>query len=396
MTHPKVFVVGMGAISSIGNSPEEMLNSLIREQHGLSPVKHFTPNFPFTPLVGEVAWSNTELAHRLQLPDTRTYSRTYLLGLWAARQAIQGISNNQLAQAAFLSSSTVGGMDQSEKLFFQKTREGREVTSETIQGHDCGAATEEIARQLGINGLVTTINTACSSSANAIMLGARMICAGETDLVIAGGADSLAEFTLQGFRTLMLVSESYCKPFDAARNGLNLGEGAAFLVLCSEKFLSEYTPVAELRGWANANDANHATASSPEGNGAQASIRQALKKASLQPEEIDYINVHGTATENNDRTEGAAMAAVFSTVPPFSSTKSFTGHTLAASGALEAVISCLSLQSGYTFASLHFTTPMEATPLVPIQKSARTNPVSILSNSFGFGGNCSSLIFRKI
>src|SRR5690606_8400871 len=190
----------------------------------------------------------------------------------------------------------------------------------------------------------TTISTACSSSANSIMMAAQMIEDGLLRCAVAGGTDALSRFTLNGFNTLMIVDKELCQPFDKHRRGLNLGEGAAYLLIMSEALADELQlqKIAFVSGYANANDAYHQTASSPEGAGNQLAMRNALVRAGLQPEDISYINAHGTGTPNNDSAECAAIQNVFETAcPPFSSTKSYTGHTLAASGAVEAVFSTL-------------------------------------------------------
>jgi len=230
------------------------------------------------------------------------------------------------------------------------------------------------------------------------MLGARMIKAGKLDRVVVGGTDCLSKFTINGFKTLMILSETDCRPFDANRTGLNLGEAAAFLVLESDKCVKKENKkvLGYVSGWANANDAFHQTASSKDGEGATLAMQKALKVAGLKPEDIDYINAHGTATENNDASESAAISRVFKdSVPSVSSTKAYTGHTLAAAAAIEAVYSVLALQNSTVFPNLNFETPIEETTIVPETEVIIKDINHVLSNSFGFGGNCSTLIFSK-
>lgn len=397
MIRKKVWIAGAGIISALGNSLSETFHALVQQQTGIRPLANFGVHFPETPLAGEVRLSNAELVHFLDLTPSKPYSRTFLLGLYAARQATEaaGFSHTEYQQACFISATSVGGMDQTEHFMKAYNKNPASGRISVIGQHDCGASSETIARKLGIHGFTTTINTACSSSANAIMLGARMIQAGQTDLVIAGGTDALCAFTLHGFKSLMLLSDTYNKPFDQSRNGLNLGEGAAYLVLCSEKILGNRKPLAVLSGWGNANDAYHQTASSPEGRGAQLAMQKALTKANIEAASVDYINAHGTATPNNDLAESMALKTLFTTVPPFSSTKPFTGHTLAAAGSIEAVISCLALQHQTTFSNLNFTAPMEETGFIPEIHPSQRSLEYILSNSFGFGGNCSALVFKN-
>ncbi|MGB3150921.1 MAG: beta-ketoacyl-[acyl-carrier-protein] synthase family protein, partial [Maribacter sp.] len=268
-----------------------------------------------------------------------------------------------------------------------------------INALHAGDSTQKIADAIGLQeSFVTTISTACSSAANAIMLGARMIKSGELDRVIVGGSDSLSKFTINGFKTLMILSDTYNTPFDENRKGLNLGEAAAFLVLESDKIVSKENRkvLAYLKGYGNANDAYHQTASSENGDGAVSAMEKAFKVAGLSPKDIDYINAHGTATPNNDLSEGRALQRVFGDkVPDFSSTKAFTGHTLAAAGGIEAVYSILALQHNVVYPNLNFNTPMKEFNLVPQSKLKHKEIHTVLSNSFGFGGNCSTLIFSK-
>jgi 3-oxoacyl-[acyl-carrier-protein] synthase-1 len=218
--------------------------------------------------------------------------------------------------------------------------------------------------------------------------------------VVAGGTDAVTKFTLNGFNTLMILDKQPCRPFDENRAGLTLGEGAAFVVLESEESVKagNKTILAEVAGYGNANDAYHQTASSPEGTGAFLAMSKALKLSGLPADRIDYVNVHGTGTQNNDLSEGIAMQKIFGNeMPPFSSTKPYTGHTLGAAGAIEAVISVLSILHGTLFPNLGFETPMKELKLVPVTKLMEGMEVhNILSNSFGFGGNNSTLILSKV
>lgn len=393
----KVFIIGGGIIAAPGESLSEVAETLKSGIGSINRLKHFDSGLSNVPLVGEVKKTNQELADALGLSFLETYSRTMLLGLWAAKQAVESASLNKehLKKACFISANTVGGMDQTERFIQDYFRDTSSTDITSISQHHCGASAEFISRFLGIEGFVTTINTACSSSANSIMLAARMILAGEADMAIAGGADALCGFTLNGFQSLMLVSAEPCKPFDQNRNGLNLGEGAGYIVLCSDKLVKGFKPMGELAGWANANDAYHQTASSPEGRGASLAMKKAMQKAGVLPGEIDYINAHGTATPNNDLAEAAAIHSLFSSVPDFSSTKPFTGHTLGAAGAIEAIISLLAIRENTVFANLNYLMPMDDIPIKPVTVTLNKKINTVLSNSFGFGGNCSSLVFKR-
>jgi 3-oxoacyl-[acyl-carrier-protein] synthase-1 len=189
---------------------------------------------------------------------------------------------------------------------------------------------------------VSTVSTACSSSANSILFAARLIRQGILDVAIAGGADALTRFTLNGFNTLMILDREPCRPFDAKRNGLNLGEGAGYVVLASERVAASAPKTyGRLSGYCNANDAYHQTASSPEGTGASLAMQGALKKSNLDPADIGYINLHGTGTQNNDLSEGMAVQKIFAPYyPPMSSTKAFTGIRLAPAAAWKPYSPC--------------------------------------------------------
>ena len=232
------------------------------------------------------------------------------------------------------------------------------------------------------------------------MLAARLIEQNKLDCVLVGGTDALTNFTVKGFRSLMIYDSRWCKPFDEDRNGLNLGEGAAFLVLENEKSIdkTKKNPHGIISGWHNAADAFHQTASSADGKGATIAMENAIKKAGLSPYKINYINAHGTGTKNNDLAESIAIKNVFGkNIPPFSSTKSFTGHTLAAAGAIESVFSVLAIKNNLILPNLNFTNAISETKLIPqIKIKKNENVKTVLSNSFGFGGNNTSLVFSKI
>lgn len=396
----KVYITGIGAISAIGNNIQENFNSLINKKSGIGEVLFLDTIYKNEIPVAEVKISDTELKKQLQISEKDAYTRTALLGITAVKEALKnsGISDINSSKTGIISATTVAGMASSEKFYddFLNT----DLYNDFIKTHEAADSTEKIADYFGIKEFMTTISTACSSSTNAILTGVRLIKNGFLDRVIAGGTDALSKFTLNGFNTLMILDKEPCKSFDNERKGLNLGEAAAFLVLESEDVVKKEnkTALAELSGYANANDAFHQTASSPEGYGASLAMQEALKKANLKPEDIDYINVHGTGTANNDLSEGRAMLKVFNNnVPKFSSTKGYTGHTLAAAGSLESVFSILSLKNKVIFPNLRFKNPMQEFDLIPENKLLQNqNLKHIMSNSFGFGGNGTVLIISEI
>lgn len=389
----------MGIISAIGNTLEENMTSLLSSTSGIGILSHIKSKQASLIKVGEVKRSNQELITQLQIPNENNFTRTALLGLAAAKEAVVNsrIFNIDDCRTGFISATSVGGMDKTE-LYFKEFKKFPE-TQKYIASHHAGDSTQKIADALGITGYVTTISTACSSAANAIMLGARLIKLGKLDRVIVGGTDALSKFTINGFQTLMILSDEACAPFDLNRKGLNLGEAAAYIVLESADVVKKQNKkvLAYLSGYGNANDAFHQTASSETGEGAFLAMQKALNLANLEPSQIDYINAHGTATQNNDVSESVAIKRIFGEyVPDFSSTKAFTGHTLAAAGAIEAVFSILALQEQIVFPNLNFKTKIPETGLTPVVTLQHKTIEHVLSNSFGFGGNCSTLIFSKV
>ena len=391
----QVFIAGIGAISAIGNNIAESLHALEHGKAGMGEMNYLQSvhhkSFP----VAEVKATMHELGTMANLPSG--LPRTALLGMIAAREAWEdaAIPNDNSLRIGFVSANTVGGMDRTECYYSNDHGRLRD-----LRYHECGSVTELVAEKLGATHHITTISTACSSSANAIFYGARLIKNGYADIVIAGGADALTRFTLNGFNTLMILDKEYCRPFDENRKGLNLGEGAGYLVLVSENVAKSMNklPLATLSGYCNANDAYHQTASSPGGTGSYLAMKGALEKSGLNSADIDYINLHGTGTSNNDLAEGTAIQRLFGeNVPPVSSTKSFTGHTLGASGSLEAVFSVLALREGLIYPNLRFETGMKELSFRPVSSLQKNQPLKhVMSNSFGFGGNCSSLIFSAL
>ncbi len=393
-----IFVTGMGCISAIGDNVPECLSALKNGQTGIRPIEILQTKHKDTFKVGEIKHTNEELLEILGLSASEMpeFTRTTLLGLIAAQEAMidAGIKPGDADfKTALISATTVGGMDKTELKYGNPDAE-----IDFVHTHPSGDSTDKICNYLGISGYRTTISTACSSGANAIIHGIRLINNGIVDRAIVGGTDALSKFTLNGFNSLMIFDKKQCKPFDNNRNGLNLGEAGAFIVIESEKSVNsrQKKPICSVAGYANANDAYHQTASSPEGEGAYLAMREAMKEGGIKPSQIDYINVHGTGTENNDLSEGVAIQRLFGDeVPKFSSTKSFTGHTLGAAAAVEAVFSVLSIKENLIYPSLNFSEKIAELNIIPETKLTKSTIHYVLSNSFGFGGNNSSLIFTK-
>ncbi len=390
----KVFVVNTGIISPLGLGVDANLKALLAMQHGLNCRSGFLDNSLSQFPVGKVLLENEELKTLLLVKED--LPRTSLLSLYAAREALENLVYNDL-RLGFFSATTTGGMDKSEAFFKEYVpKTGKEEIRNVIY-HTCGSATAQTARYLPPLSYVSTINTACSSSLNSVIAGARKIHQGMLDMALVGGSDALCRFTLTGFNSLLILDSQLCKPFDENRTGLNLGEGAAYLLLASEKMVNNYNlnPLCELVGYSNTNDAFHATASSDNGEGSFLAMKQALAKAGLQTSDIDYLNLHGTGTSNNDQSEAIAIRRVFGNdYPALSSTKAYTGHLLGASGSVELVFCTLAIREQVVFPNLRFETPIESTGIIPQTKLEHKKIEYVLSNSFGFGGNCSSIILK--
>lgn len=389
-----IVVTGVGIVSALGIGVDKNLAAICKGESGISASPQLLRTANNLP-VGELRLSNGELHDILGISQGEHLSRTALLGILAVKEAMACANIDFSKRVGLVSSTSVGGMDLTEHFFEKFMEDDSSGRLRDVRMHDCAASTEAIARHCSINGYRTTISTACSSAANAVITGAKLLKHNIVDYVVVGGTDALSAFTLNGFKSLMILDENPCRPFDATRTGLNLGEGAGYLLLQREEDADSY--YCRLAGFSNRNDAHHQTASSAEGNGAYLAMSEALKMANLAPENVAYINAHGTGTGNNDASESAAFVRLFgNNVPPFSSTKAFTGHTLAAAGGVEAVLSVLAIKLGCRYPNLNFTTPIPEFGLTPICKYEENVQVdSVLTNSFGFGGNCSSLLFTR-
>ncbi|MBQ4449782.1 MAG: beta-ketoacyl-[Prevotella sp.] len=396
-----IAITGLGIICAIGNNSQQVLDSLVNRKTGVGMMKYLQSCHTELP-VGEVKLSDDELKTLLSLPVESLYSRTTLLGAVAVKQAMAdaGLSADMLAgkKVVLISGTTVGGMDVTERILadmrevLQTPNANRSTPIDYVKRHDCGSTTNEIAQICGLDCEVCTISTACSSAINSIIVGCEMLRSGEADLVIAGGSEALSKFHLNGFNTLHILDTEVCRPFDATRVGLNLGEGAAFVVLQKDKADGK----AYIGGYGNKCDAFHQTASSDDGEGAYLAMREALESSGIDKSQIDYINAHGTGTPNNDPSESVALKRIFGDdMPLVSSTKGFTGHTTSASGSIETVICVLAMQNNFVPVSYGFSLVDEAC-IHPFEGDDKQHRMDyVICNSFGFGGNDSSLLLMR-
>ncbi|HET8574498.1 MAG TPA: beta-ketoacyl-[acyl-carrier-protein] synthase family protein [Edaphocola sp.] len=409
----RIVIASLGIVSAVGEDVDATLKSLQSGRSGISAgPKHLSAKLTLP--VGEIDCSHERLISiiRERLPSEAQkmlsflerpgMPRSVLLSILAGLEAWRPVRNySHKLRAGIVSANTVGGMDITEEHFEAYKDHPGSFDFSVFRHHECCRVTEWTQRFLGIRGWSGTISTACSSSANSLITAARLLAQDHLDMVLAGGVDALTAFTMNGFNALKILDQDPCQPFDEHRRGLNLGEGAAYIVLCRESTAKAlgFPFIAVLSGYANSNDAFHQTASSPEGTGNILAMTNALKKAGLGMADIDYINLHGTGTDNNDFSEGRAIQAICEAqgdpVPAASSTKAFTGHTLGAAGAVEAVFSCLAIREHAIWPHLRLKTPMAAFDWRPQTIFKRQNVRHVLSNSFGFGGNCSTLIFSK-
>lgn len=393
----KIAVTGIGIISAIGNGAEENHRALMEKRTGIGKATVLNSSLTQTHLFGEIELTDAQLLEKLGWKG-EVVSRTSLLSAVAVSEAVYHAGLKDLSETGFISATSVSGMDRSESFLGDFLLNGNTSEVERIMTHDGGTTTRQVAQHFGIHGPVNTISTACSSGVNAIAMGARMLRQGMVQRVIVGGTDGLCRLTANGFNSLMILDQEWCRPMSADRAGLNLGEGAAYLVLEPQEIAEARGAkvLATVSGWANTNDAYHQTASSPDGDGAYRSMKLALEKAGLSPSDISYINAHGTGTPNNDQSESIAIDRLFGkTKPPISSTKAYTGHTLAAAGAIEAVFCVMALQNQRLLPNLNHSQPIAENDWLPVTEPIEAELKHVLSNSFGFGGNNSSVVISR-
>ena len=378
--------------TALGAGNAATLDALRARRTGLAPVRFM--GIPLTTWTGEVDGvdavaipsdlsefdcRNNRLAWLGLQPDGFIEAVAAARARWGARRV-----------AVFLGTST-SGLLQTELAYRHRGADGA-LPADFHYGptQNTFSVADFVARALQLDGPAWVVSTACSSSAKVFGNAARLIEAGLIDAALVGGVDSLCLTTLYGFNSLELLSSGICRPWDAARNGLSIGEAAAFALL--EREPAAASPQGWLLGVGESNDGYHMSTPHPEGLGAIAAMRAALADAGLRPADIDYINLHGTATPSNDAAEDAAVAAVFCNATPCSSTKGATGHTLGAAGGVEAAIALLAMRHGLMPAGLNLGTRDPALHMHYLIDNRHAPVRRVLSNSFGFGGSNASLV----
>jgi 3-oxoacyl-[acyl-carrier-protein] synthase II len=392
---PRVLVTGMGVVSAVGWTLDETWDAIVAGRSGLRGLTLFDSKRCGQLPVGEVLG---DPARRSGLPGG---SRSDHLAMWAARQAFADacLENAHFAseRAGVVLGALTGGMAFTEEFLTRLHLEQR-LDAWNLDDRACCNSVDRIAEQLGLEGFRATVSNACASGGSALGLACDLIEAGEADVVLAGGVDSLNRVVLNGFNSLMLVSPEGCRPFDRERKGMSVGEGAGVLVLESEAHATARGARARawLAGRGNTCDAHHVSAPQPEGRGLREAMRLALGDAGLAPETVDYINAHGTGTRDNDPAEARAISALFGSTPPaVSSTKRFFGHALAAAGAIEAIVTVLALEHQTVPPTLGLRTVDPQIALAPVAELRPAKLDVAMSTSLGFGGNNNAVLFRS-
>ena len=397
----RVVVTGMGAVTSIGGSLEEFWKNLLAGVCGIGPFSLFDASAYRTQTAAQVS----EIPDSFLTPaERRRMSRADRMGVAAAREALGesglDVSREDPARIGVILGGGTSGLIDSEA-FFERHLSGRKARPSKVLNHLPDSITDRVAQRFGLEGIKSTITTACSSSANAMGYAFDAIAAGLADAIVTGGSDVLARLTYGGFNSLRSVDPGPCRPFDRERKGLSIGEAAGMLIFEEEEHARRRGApvVAEFRGYGVTSDAFHMTAPDPSGEAGGRTLRAALADAGLNVEDVDYVNAHGTATPQNDSAETAALKNALgerAAEIPISSIKSMIGHCLCASGAIEAVATALTLRDGKVPPTIHYENPDPACDLDYVPNAARDAEVDVaLSNSFAFGGNSSVIVLAR-
>jgi len=383
----------LGLLCALGNSPTEVAANL---QRGESPGMRKRPGYLTgrEVVVGEVLATLPDLSD-VRLPLRSRNNALALAALAQIRPAVDAaVARHGASRVAVILGTSTSGIAEGEAAMRHRVAQGDGFPADFDYGQqELGSLAQFVAETLGVTGPAYVISTACSSSARALMSAARLLRAGAVDAVLCGGVDTLCAFTVSGFAALESVSAEACNPLSANRCGINIGEGAALFLMTRE-------PAAvKLSGWGESSDAHHMSAPDPSGRGAETAIRDALSRARLAPADIDYVNLHGTATRHNDAMESAVVARIFGADLPVSSTKPLTGHTLGAAGAVEAALAWLMLQADNAEGWLppqrwdgQYDPALPPLDVVGEGRKLGRAPRHVLSNSFAFGGSNAALI----
>jgi 3-oxoacyl-[acyl-carrier-protein] synthase II len=398
----RIAITGAGVICSIGRNKAEVWQSIRESRAGIGKLTRFPgETFP-TDLAAEVS-ADLDALLPIDRREARRMSRTDRLAVIAASEALHQANDAAmplpLGRAIVSTGTSTGGLLEGEDYYFRRIVRGsrRAPASHVLQQPTSGPS-DAVARAFHLGGGVLSNATACASAGAAIGMASDLLRSEHADVAFAGGSDALCRLTYSGFNVLQAVDPAPCSPFGAERKGITLGEGAAYLVLerWNDAVARGVKILAELCGYGATCDAHHPTAPAEDGRGAEAAMRAALVDASAEAGEVDYINAHGTGTLLNDAAESKAIASAVGTRVPVSSSKSYFGHTLGASGGVEAVVSVLALRDQLAPPTLRLELAGSDCPLDYIARTPRPMPMTnVLSNTFGFGGSNVSLLFRR-
>lgn len=395
-------MTGAGIVCSIGRNKAEVWRAIVESRAGIAKLRRFGgETFP-TDIAAEAPedlWTELRTEPRTELARTKRLSRTDLLAVIAANEAIRQAGDIPLDRAVVSTGTSTGGLLEGEDYYFRRLIRGRRrAPASRVLQQPTSAPSDAVAQAFGLGGGVISNATACASAGAAIGVAADYLRARHANVAIAGGSDALCRLTYSGFNVLQAVDPEPCSPFGANRKGITLGEGAGYLVLerWEDALARGATILAELAGYGASCDAHHPTAPAEDGHGAEAAMRGALAEGRLTPASVDYVNAHGTGTVLNDAAESRAIIAALGMDVPVSSSKSYFGHTLGASGGIEAVVTVLALQNQIAPPTLRLREPAPECPLDYIPETPRPMPLAnVLSNTFGFGGSNVSLLFRR-
>jgi 3-oxoacyl-[acyl-carrier-protein] synthase-1 len=379
-------VTAYAALNALGSTTRDVIASLHAGRSGLGPCPL---ELPFETPTGAVADPLPALPAALSAWDSRT-ARLAVAGLVEIAPAVaRSVARYGADRVALIVGTTTAGLSRTEEAYHDLRRTGALPRFYNLhRQHSFGALMEALRRVTGIGGPCFAVSTACSASAKAVASAQRLLATNAVDAVLVGGVDALSQTTLRGFHSLQILSPVFCRPFGKERRGINIGEGAAYLLLERQG-----DAAVRLLGVGESSDAHHMSAPDPGGEGARAAMAAALAQAGRTPDDVDYLNAHGTGTRLNDLSEGLAVTSLFGARVPIASTKGYTGHLLGAGGATEAIFSIVAIEQGWIPRSVG-ADPVDAdlglqVPLERLDRPCR----NVLSNSFAFGGNNVSLLF---
>ncbi|MGF1754612.1 beta-ketoacyl-[acyl-carrier-protein] synthase family protein [Vibrio makurazakiensis] len=391
-THP-VYIQACSLHSALGCPSSDIHSALQAGENSNMRVDRNLLNDGSETIVGAVTDKLPLIPTHLSHYDTRNNQLALSALMHIEEQVKHAIEHYGNERVAVVIGTSTSGISDGELAFKALQEQGQFPDSFHYSQQELSNVSEFVSDYLGTSGPNYVISTACSSSGRVFLTAKRLLKSGLVDAVIVGGVDTLCKLTLNGFHSLEALSSTLCQPFGAHRNGINIGEAAAFMLLTLDKPPASTSPTVALLGAGDSSDAHHISAPHPEGNGAEQAMRKALQDANLTPESIGYINAHGTATPLNDSMESKAIYRLFGECVPVSSTKPLTGHTLGAASAVEAALA-------WHILKFDLSLPLQKTQdkaediqidLVNCQKKSQSK--AVLSNSFAFGGNNISLIF---